>query len=450
MEESSDPPFVEFYKNLFDTEGASNKNDDIGAFEDVEEWEVPLIDLSRLHQGGWEGAECKREIAEASQKWGFFQVINHGISSDILEKMRCEQMKVFKKTFHEKADNHRNLNFPAGSYRWGTPSATCLRQLAWSEAFHVPLTDISNMGALTSLSSGNLDLRPVLDISTRKPARFEGICTKQTQIDKVTSWKGQWIVSWLPGFELRDEHAAISRSWACHIVGCPLFADTLRTTTMDQFATMVSEVAENLAEILAEQLGHKSDFFKENCWPSTCYLRMNRYPPCPVSSQVFGLMPHTDSDFLTILHQDQIGGLQLVKDGKWIAVKPNKEALIINIGDLFQAWSNDVYKSVEHRVVANKQTERFSTAYFFCPSYDTMIQSCFENSIYRRFSFREFRQQVQDDVKRLGHKIGLPSYNMSNGHKCFDVKFHVKYVGLIGLTKKAWSHQNLTFLENHI
>ncbi|GJX98156.1 gibberellin 2-beta-dioxygenase 8-like protein [Tanacetum coccineum] len=178
--------------------------------------------------------------------------------------------------------------------------------------------------------------------------------------------------------------------------------------TMDQFATMVSDLAENLAEILAEQLGHKSDFFRKNCLPSTCYLRMNRYPPCPISSQVYGLMPHTDSDFLTILYQDQIGGLQLVKDGKWIAVKPNKDALIINIGDLFQAWSNDVYKSIEHRVVANTQSERFSTAYFFCPSYDTMIQSCAENSVYRRFSFREFRQQVQDDVKRLGYKIGLP------------------------------------------
>lgn len=47
-------------------------------------------------------------------------------------------------------------------------------------------------------------------------------------------------------------------------------------------------------------------------------------------------MPHTDSDFLTILHQDQVGGLQLVKDGKWISVKPNPKALIINIGDLFQ------------------------------------------------------------------------------------------------------------------
>lgn len=109
---------------------------------------------------------------------------------------------------------------------------------------------------------------------------------------------------------------------------------------MEQFATTVSSLALKLAEILAEKLGHNPTFFQENCLPSTCYLRMNRYPPCPVPSEVFGLMPHTDSDFLTILLQYNVGGLQLVKDGKWIAVKPNPDALIINIGDLFQVSLN--------------------------------------------------------------------------------------------------------------
>jgi gibberellin 2-oxidase len=101
---------------------------------------------------------------------------------------------------------------------------------------------------------------------------------------------------------------------------------------MEQFAAIVSSLAQNLAE----KMGHRSTFFQQNCLPSTCSLRMNRYPPCPIPSEVFGLIPHTDSDFLTILHQDQVGGLQLVKDGRRIAVKPNPEALIINIGDLFQ------------------------------------------------------------------------------------------------------------------
>ena len=76
-----------------------------------------------------------------------------------------------------------------------------------------------------------------------------------------------------------------------------------------------------------------------------------------------------------------------------------------------QAWSNGVYKSVEHRVVANHENERFSLAYFFCPSHDTVIESCSsEPSIYRKFSFREYRQQVQEDVKTTGEKVGLSRF----------------------------------------
>ncbi|XAR53760.1 Gibberellin 2-beta-dioxygenase [Bertholletia excelsa] len=335
--DATEPPFLEAYKALFDCHRVIEAEPVA-----VEECELLVIDLSRLGLG--EPAEretCKAEIARASKEWGFFQVVNHGISGEILQRMRDEQTKVFRRPFKEKASD-TFMNFPAGSYRWGTPSATCLQQLSWSEAFHVPLADVSGLGALSSLSS-----------------------------------------------------------------------------TMEEFATKVSDLAQKLAEILAEKVGGKSTFFKENCLPSTCYLRMNRYPPCPISSAVFGLMPHTDSDFLTILHQDQIGGLQLVKDGKWISVKPNCEALIINIGDLFQAWSNGVYRSVQHRVVTNRVVERFSTAFFFCPSYETVIESCVEPSVYRRFSFGEFRHQVQEDVKKFGYKVGLPRFLVSPGTSNF-------------------------------
>lgn len=107
---------------------------------------------------------------------------------------------------------------------------------------------------------------------------------------------------------------------------------------MEQYATMVSELSQKLVDILASELGQKSEFFKEKCVASTCYLRLNRYPACPIFPEMFGIMPHTDSDFITVLHQDQIGGLQLVKDGSWFAVKPNPQALVINIGDLFQVY----------------------------------------------------------------------------------------------------------------
>lgn len=86
------------------------------------------------------------------------------------------------------------------------------------------------------------------------------------------------------------------------------------------------------------------------------------------------------------------------------------DLFLVKMREIVQAWSNNVYKSVEHRVVANPLKERFSTAYFFCPSYDTVIQSGVEPCVYRSFSFGEYRKQVQEDVKIFGHKIGLPRF----------------------------------------
>lgn len=104
------------------------------------------------------------------------------------------------------------------------------------------------------------------------------------------------------------------------------------------YATVATELAEKIAEILARNLGIESTYFQENCTSKSCYLRMNRYPPCPFPAEVFGLVPHTDSDFLTIVCQDgAVGGLQLMKgDGSWVGVSPNPDALIVNVGDLFQ------------------------------------------------------------------------------------------------------------------
>lgn len=103
---------------------------------------------------------------------------------------------------------------------------------------------------------------------------------------------------------------------------------------MEKLAGAMSELACLIAGVLAENLGYSGHSSPENCNQTTCFIRLNRYPPCPFSPETFGLTPHTDSDFLTILYQDQVGGLQLMKDSKWVAVKPNPHALIVNIGDL--------------------------------------------------------------------------------------------------------------------
>lgn len=195
----------------------------------------------------------------------------------------------------------------------------------------------------------------------------------------------------------------------------------------------MSKLAKLLVDTLAQGLGGDGATINENCTRNMCYLRLNRYPPCPIASQVFGLVPHTDSDFITILYQDKVIGLQLNKGDKWFTVKPNPDTLVINIGDLFQvnnslkqlkgsqpldillyvdlqAWSNGLYKSVEHRVMTNPHQERFSVAYFVCPSKETVIQSNAQPAMYKKFSFGEYRQQVQQDVRLSGYKVGLPRF----------------------------------------
>ncbi|WVY99922.1 hypothetical protein V8G54_025992 [Vigna mungo] len=331
-----EPPFLDVYKPLLlqNSHGVGVDDGVSGIRKDKSEWcELPLIDLSRLSLDHVEREECMKEMSEAARTWGFFQVVNHGVSQELLQNLRQEQMEVFRNPFAEKS-RENFLNLPPRSYRWGNPSATSLSQISWSEAFHLFLPDIA-------------------------------------RID--------------------DPHQSLRSS-------------------IEAFASAVAPLAESLLQILAQKLNMKFSYFQENCSANTCFLRLNRYPPCPLHSRVFGLLPHTDSSFLTILNQDQIGGLQLMKDGKWISVKPNPQALVINIGDLFQAVSNDMYISAKHQVVGGEKEERFSVAYFYNPRKDAVIESEMMPAVYRKFSFGEYREQIEKDVKETGDKVGLSRF----------------------------------------
>lgn len=107
----------------------------------LEECELPLVDLSGLwSENDEERASCASEICKASSEWGFFQIVNHGIKVELLRKMRKEQVKLFKAPFERKTASGLLDN----SYRWGNRTATCPKQLSWCEAFHVPLSKISD------------------------------------------------------------------------------------------------------------------------------------------------------------------------------------------------------------------------------------------------------------------------------------------------------------------
>lgn len=106
----------------------------------MEECQLPMIDLKGLESSNErERMACTREIFRASAEWGFFQVINHGIPTELLSRMSKEQMKLFGTSFERKSTSGILDN----SYRWGTPTATHPNQFSWSEAFHIPLRKVS-------------------------------------------------------------------------------------------------------------------------------------------------------------------------------------------------------------------------------------------------------------------------------------------------------------------
>ncbi|CAN1354586.1 Gibberellin 2-beta-dioxygenase 8 [Linum perenne] len=120
------------------------------------------------------------------------------------------------------------------------------------------------------------------------------------------------------------------------------------------------------------------------------------------------MQPHTDSSVVSILlEDDKVSGLQFIKDDEWLTLNPVSDTLLVNVGDMIQAISDDEFKSVKHRVKIDKHEEdRISICYFVFPDKDKII----ETSKYKPFTYKDFQQQVQEDTKTLGFKVGLERF----------------------------------------
>ncbi|CAK9170781.1 unnamed protein product [Ilex paraguariensis] len=178
---------------------------------------------------------------------------------------------------------------------------------------------------------------------------------------------------------------------------------------LEEYGIHQFRLATTIFEAMAEDLKLCLKQSKSYLSPTTGMLRAYRYPRCPEAlDQACGLDVHTDSSVLSILNQDE-GGLQIYKDGDWIDVKPIPNTLVINLGDMMQAISNDKYLSAKHRVKVNKHKERISICYFVFPEEDTVIKS----SKYKPFTYADFRAEVQQDLKTVGFKVGLQRFRLT-------------------------------------
>jgi hypothetical protein len=102
------------------------------------------------------------------------------------------------------------------------------------------------------------------------------------------------------------------------------------------FGTM-RELSRMVVEILTECLGLEPDTFtKLETADAMCNARVNHYPACPDPSKVFGIHGHTDPQIVSIVFQDEVGGLQVLRNGKWIGIRPDDSTFVVNVGDTFQ------------------------------------------------------------------------------------------------------------------
>ncbi|XP_051126832.1 gibberellin 20 oxidase 1-D-like [Andrographis paniculata] len=137
----------------------------------------------------------------------------------------------------------------------------------------------------------------------------------------------------------------------------------------------------SIMELLAMSLGVERFHYRKYFEDGYSIMRGNNYPPCKAkgaSGLTLGTGPHTDPNSLTILHQDQVGGLQILSDSDnikyWRTVQPRPDTFVVNICDTFMALCNGKYKSCVHRAVVNKERVRRSVVFFVNPREDKLVK----------------------------------------------------------------------------
>ncbi|GAA0176259.1 oxygenase [Lithospermum erythrorhizon] len=255
----------------------------------------PIINLEKLN--GDERGATMEMIKDACENWGFFELVNHGISHDLMDTVER-----LTKGHYKKSMEHRFKEMVASK---GLDAVQAeINDLDWESTFflkHLPLSNISEV--------------PDLD----------------------------------------DEYRE----------------------TMRQFAKELEKLAEDLLDLLCENLGLEKGYLKNAFYGSkgpTFGTKVSNYPECPKPDLIKGLRAHTDAGGIILLFQDdKVSGLQLLKDDKWVDVPPMRHSIVINIGDQLEIITNGKYKSVMHRVVAQTDGARMSIASFYNPGGDAVI-----------------------------------------------------------------------------
>ncbi|KAE8022554.1 hypothetical protein FH972_008344 [Carpinus fangiana] len=222
---------------------------------------IPVIDLQGIGRDVIKRKEIVESIRDASETWGFFQLVNHGIPVSVLE-----EMKEGVRRFHEQDTQVKEELYTRDPMR--------------------PVVYNSNFDLYSA------------------PA---------------TNWRDTFLCQMAPNPPNPEDLPA-----ACRDI-------------LEQYSKLVMKVGILLFELLSEALGLNPKHLNEIDCSEGLAILGHYYPACPQPELTMGTTKHADNDFVNVLLQDHIGGLQVLYQDKWVDIPPVPGALVVNIGDLLQA-----------------------------------------------------------------------------------------------------------------
>jgi isopenicillin N synthase-like dioxygenase len=150
-----------------------------------------------------------------------------------------------------------------------------------------------------------------------------------------------------------------------------------RETLLEYHDTMTA-LMKKILPLQSTALGMGPDYLLQHDAfnPMNCTLRLLNYPPrVPENAGQYGIGPHTDFGYTTILAQAQKPGLEILsRSGEWIKAPAYDGYLLVNNSDLLQRWSNDRFRSAPHRVFNLEGDERFSIPFFVSTRWDVQLE----------------------------------------------------------------------------
>jgi isopenicillin N synthase-like dioxygenase len=330
---------------------------------------VPVIDIQPLASRSRRHDETVTAIGAACLKYGFFHITGHGIPSDLIERVWRKTKRFFALPLDAKQAVSRSKENARGWYN-------------------------------RELTKNTRDMKEVFDFGhSPHPELPDDDPANRTQ-DGFNRW---------PEARL-----------------CPDFRPT-----MQEYFCACERVAFTLLEAIAESLGVPPDALtRDFVGRHTSFVRLNHYPrhdplrPERSASTTghLGVHHHTDAGALTVLLHDEVSALEINLDGQWMLVEPVIGALVVNIGDIVQVWSNDRYPAPVHRVRASTNRERYSLPFFFNPVYEAVYAplAALTNEQapprYRPITWGDFRwKRQQGDYADYGSENQISDYRIPSG-----------------------------------